>query len=81
MPHERLIASASSRRHAARLTHGALAVLTATAGACAGGPASDGVDADALAPLALIEEFRIGSLEDPDSGFTAIHGVDVDRDG
>lgn len=57
------------------------AAATALAAGCARTPASRDLDADALSPLALVEELRIGSLDDPDSGFSAIHGVDVDRDG
>jgi hypothetical protein len=55
--------------------------LAATSVACAGAPGSADADADALTPLELVEEVRIGSLDDPDSGFSAIGGVDVDRDG
>ena len=64
-----------------RLTRAAAVPLIATSIACAGSAGSSELDADALPPLELVEELRIGSLDDPDSGFAAIHGVDVDRDG
>ena len=43
--------------------------------------APEGIDVDVLPRLTLQEELRIGSLEDPDYGFSRIRGVDVDRDG
>jgi hypothetical protein len=38
-------------------------------------------DADAAALLVLEEDLRIGSVADPDLGFSAVYQVDVDRDG
>jgi hypothetical protein len=50
--------------------------------ACAGdGPGTGANDLDAAPLLAVEEMLRIGSTDDPDYGFTAINGVDVDRDG
>jgi hypothetical protein len=66
---------------AIRLALFALAASAALCAACARAPGTGAIDADALAPLELVEELRIGSVDDPDSGFAAIHGVDVDRDG
>ena len=43
--------------------------------------ASDATHADALPRFALEEEVRIGSVDDPDQGFSRIDGVDVDREG
>jgi hypothetical protein len=50
---------------------------------CSGlaGDASDTFDADAVPRLTLEEEIRIGSLEDPDVGFSRIAGVQVAPDG
>ena len=59
-------------------------VLTAALVGCAEDQresATEGIDVDALPILTLQEELRIGSLEDPDYGFSRIRGVDVDRDG
>jgi hypothetical protein len=58
----------------------ATALALALAG-CAKAEDSSATDADALPSLALVEELRIGSAEDADTGFSAIGGVDVDRDG
>jgi hypothetical protein len=47
-----------------------------------GGDASHGAyDIEGLPRLALVEELRIGSLKDPDHGFSAVGGVDVDDEG
>ncbi|MGH7574529.1 MAG: hypothetical protein ACREM1_05280 [Longimicrobiales bacterium] len=47
-----------------------------------GTPDSNSIsDADALTPLRLEEELRIGSVDDPDVGFSRIGDVAVDRDG
>lgn len=49
---------------------------------CAGEGASAGAnDLDAAQQLAYEEILRIGSVDDPDFGFTAINGVDLDADG
>lgn len=49
---------------------------------CASGsPGSRELDADAVPQLALVEELRLGSVDDPDAGFSALYEVDVDRDG
>ena len=42
---------------------------------------TDVIDVDVLPTLTLQEELRIGSLEDPEYGFSRIGSVDVDRDG
>jgi hypothetical protein len=52
-----------------------------TAACSAGSPSSGELNADKLTPLALVEELRIGSRDNPDTGFASILGVDVDRDG
>jgi hypothetical protein len=50
--------------------------------ACAKGSASSSApDADKLPHLTLAEEIRIGSRDNPDTGFAAVGGVDVDRNG
>ncbi len=52
------------------------------AGSCTnGGASASGSDLDAIPRLAMEEDARIGSMDDPDYGFTGIAGVDVDRDG
>ena len=38
-------------------------------------------DASALPPLHVVEDRRIGSVDDPNIGFSRIGGVDVDEDG
>jgi hypothetical protein len=50
--------------------------------ACAKGSASDAApDVDKLPQLEISEQLRIGSRDNPDTGFAAVGGVDVDRDG
>jgi hypothetical protein len=50
--------------------------------ACASeGSATGAADLDAAPRLAYEEILRIGSVDDPDYGFTAINGVDLDNDG
>jgi hypothetical protein len=39
------------------------------------------VDADTVSVLELVEELRIGSVEDPEIGFSRVDEIDVDRDG
>ena len=60
-----------------------LALTVALVGCAEDQPESapEGIDVDVLPRLTLQEELRIGSLEDPDYGFSRIRGVDVDRDG
>jgi len=55
--------------------------VVAVAGCTAEPPIPDGLDADAARVLTLLEDFRIGSAEDPSRGFSTIRSVDVDRDG
>ena len=67
----------------------ALPFLLFSALACSGGDSGGvgstaktaDIDVDALPRLILVEEARIGSVEDPDYGFSRIGGLDVDRDG
>jgi len=49
--------------------------------ACTGAEGSGSNDIDDVAPLTLTEERRIGSVDDPETGFSRIGSVDVDRDG
>jgi hypothetical protein len=48
---------------------------------CAEATGSTDPDADAAPQLTMVEEMRVGSRDDPDTGFAAIGGVDIDRDG
>jgi hypothetical protein len=69
-----------SSAHVARLV--SLASIALSAGCDAsGGMAAAGLDIDNLPALALEEELRIGSLDDPDLGFSRIGGVQVAADG
>lgn len=49
--------------------------------ACEAPATSEGVDLAELPLLAVEEEARFGSVEDPDLGFTRIRDVDVDEEG
>ena len=43
--------------------------------------ASGGLDLDAVPALTLVEQTRIGSVDDPDVGFSRVYSADVDADG
>jgi hypothetical protein len=49
--------------------------------ACGAGPASDHANADELPSLTAAEDVRIGSVDDPNVGFSRVGPIDVDRDG
>jgi hypothetical protein len=49
--------------------------------ACGDGSADGRIDADALPVLSLTEDVRLGSVEDPDRGFSRVGGITVARDG
>lgn len=72
---------APSARTARSPVFGLLTCLAVASGCTATGDAGSGNDFDALPRISLEEELRIGSVDDPDYGFTGIGGVDVDRDG
>lgn len=59
----------------------AVVVGLAVVAGCGEGASRDGFDAEALPVLTLTEELRIGSVDDPDLGFSRIGGVTVDEDG
>lgn len=73
----------SSRPRAARGTLPLVVLLAATAcGDRAPAPPADGpAQLEALPELTLTEEVRIGSVDDPEVGFSRIAGVDVGADG
>ena len=48
---------------------------------CESATADDPMDLDALPRLNAVEEMRIGSVDDPDFGFSRITTMDVDREG
>jgi hypothetical protein len=50
-------------------------------GGCGGEPSAVANDIEGLPVLTVRERLRIGSLEDPDVGFSQIRSVDVDREG
>lgn len=56
-------------------------VVVAIGSACAERASREGYDADTLPLLTATEELRIGSVDDPDLGFSRIGGVTVDDDG
>lgn len=59
-----------------------LVVLLTVTTACTGATADSGeVDVDRLPFITLEEELRLGSVEDPEAGFSAIGAVTVDPDG
>jgi len=58
----------------------AICITLFLAAACTGESPSAAFDADSVPRLALVEELRIGSRDDPDTGFSTISQVDVDRD-
>lgn len=62
----------------ARRTLGLLALVIT---ACGGPTASSGTDIADLPLLQVDEEMRLGSVEDPEAGFTRIEDVAVDTDG
>jgi len=66
-----------------RATLGYSMILLASGwlGGCADAGGSGAVDADAVPRLVAREELRIGSVDDPDAGFSAVSMVDVDADG
>jgi len=72
-------APAHSRPPAAFLA-GAL-LLFGQAACGTSGEATDGLDADAVPRFELEEQLRIGSLDDPEIGFSSIADVALDRDG
>lgn len=59
----------------------ALALALAACSPADSGSSPEQSDLDALPYLTLEEVTRIGSVDDPDYGFSRIGGVDVDRDG
>jgi hypothetical protein len=65
---------------AAAAASGGGAVLLCALVAC-GDAGGQGVDADAARMLTAVEDLRIGSVDDPDAGFTRIAGVRVAADG
>jgi hypothetical protein len=77
--------SSSARRRRPDEKLPALILSLALAGslwACReGGGAADYTHIDDLAPLTLVEEVRIGSVDDPDVGFSRIGRIHVDADG
>lgn len=83
VPPASAMATTGSRRQLARTTRVMRRIALITlAGACATEPAATGVDdADAVATLTIVEQLRIGSVSDPDVGFTRVDEVDVDSDG
>jgi hypothetical protein len=59
-----------------------IAIVAAVALVACGGSSNTADNDLDVAPLVTVEEIlRIGSVDDPDYGFTGINGVDVDRDG
>jgi hypothetical protein len=70
-----------SRRSSCLLLLGAVACSVEDAGSGRSVAGSSDIDVDALPRLVLVEEARIGSVEDPDYGFSRIGGVDMDREG
>ena len=58
-----------------------LSLILAALTACGTGDAADGSSADDVPKFMLEEEIRIGSMDDPDLGFSQIGAVDVDSDG
>jgi len=71
----------SARRVTACLPLLAASSLWTLAACGTAGTASDGTNVDALPGLELEEEMRIGSVDDPELGFSQIGGVVLDRDG
>ena len=55
--------------------------LSLSLSACAGDAGTGELTFDGFSQLTASTEARIGSVEDPDLGFSRIAGVDVDRDG
>jgi len=64
-----------------RLRPAPVLIAAALAGCGTASSRSGDIDADDLPELALVEELRIGSLEDPELGFSSIGGVAVDAGG
>ena len=58
-----------------------LAALSRALSACGGEAASGELDFDGFSRLTASSEARIGSVDDPDLGFSRIGGVELDRDG
>lgn len=56
-------------------------VFCMAAGACGGDATGGGTLVDDLPSLAVREEVRIGSVEDPEAGFSRIGGVTVGPEG
>ena len=56
-------------------------VCAITAVACDSAQASDEINVDALPEVEAVAGPRIGSVDDPSSGFSLVAGVDVDLDG
>jgi hypothetical protein len=44
-------------------------------------PRAGSIDVDALPVLSLTEDLRVGSVEDPELGFSRVGGITVDREG
>lgn len=55
--------------------------LTAGLVACGGSEHHDELRLDQIDRVAVIEELRLGSVDDPEIGFSRIGSMDVDRDG
>lgn len=73
--------TATRRRHMTSAHGGAnLLAVCVAAGACAA-DARPRDSIDELPELRVVEEMRIGSVDDPDAGFSRLYSVDVDRDG
>lgn len=47
------------------------------AAACGQGIARDGIEFESLPTLTLVEELRIGHLDDPEKGFSIVSGIEV----
>ena len=59
----------------------ALVALLTAAPACTRSSAEDASNIDGFPRLTLVEELRIGDVNDPNLGFSQVVTVDVDRDG
>lgn len=67
-----------------RIRSGVLGLVFGTISGCSGPSSvemSGEIDIESLPALVLEEELRIGSVEDPEYGFSTISSAAVDRDG